>query len=706
MANLATLCSTRRDTLRAARALLVGVVLPCPAKSAAGAPLTAYLAIAPDGTITLLSPVAELGQGTWTGHLVVIADELGADPRRIAVEMPNPAPAFRRDTTGIPAMSTTGSWGIRYWYTPLRTAAARARVMLIATTAQRLRVPVSELVAEEHKVVHRATARSIGFGALAAAAAERRVPDSVQLKPQSELKLIGKGLPRPDIPAKVRGAAIYGFDLRLPEMLYACAKPSPVFGGDAESWDEAPTLALPGVHRIARIEGGVAVLAGTMWAAMRGAAALPVRWTTAGGDGLNSPTISAGLRAALGAPQAVVARSWGDAADAVRGAARVVTAEYDVPFLAHAAMEPFSATAAITGDRLDLWAPTQAPDRLVERVVRNTGFERGRIRLHGLPVGGAFGRRLHEDLVVSAVRLAQAEGRPVKLFWTRAEEIGQGWYRPAGMARLTAGLDAQGRLTVLTVRAAAAGPTLEEGEENAAARGTAQGLEDIRYRMPHYRVERVQQTVSIPTLAWRGGGVTRNAFYLECFLDEIALATERDPIDLRRELLAHDPRALRVVNLAAEKAGWGTPPPAGRARGFAFAFSFGSLCAQVAEVSLRQGRPVVHRIVCVLDCGAVVLPDAVRAQIEGGVTQGLSAALGEAVRIAGGRAANTDFDGYRILRMDQQPVVQTHVIESGDTMGGVGDSPLPPTAPAVANAVSRLTGRRVRRLPILDAAAR
>ena len=345
----------RRDLLRAAGALVLGVGLPLPPREAAAAGavpmLTAYLAIARDGGITLFSPTSELGQGTWTGHAVIIADEMGADPRRVTVENPNPAPPFRRDLPIGPAMSSGGSWGVRYWITPLRTAAARARAMLIGAAAMKLRVPASELVAEDHHVVHRASGRAIGFGDLAAAAAERRVPDAVQLKPPSELKLIGKGMRRIDVPAKTRGATVYGLDFRLPDMVFACAKLSPVFRGDAESWEEAPALAVPGVSAVVRIEGGLAVVAGSMWAAMKGAAALPVRWKATPHDDLSSATISAGMQEGLAAPEAVTARSWGEIGEGLRDAARRLEADYEVPFLAHTPMEPFNLTVAIRGER-------------------------------------------------------------------------------------------------------------------------------------------------------------------------------------------------------------------------------------------------------------------------------------------------------------------------------------------------------------------
>jgi isoquinoline 1-oxidoreductase subunit beta len=376
-----------------------------------------------------------------------------------------------------------------------------------------------------------------------------------------------------------------------------------------------------------------------------------------------------------------------------------------VPFLAHTPMEPFNVNVRIEGDRLEIWAPTQNQDRLVNRVVRDTGWAADKIRLHTMIQGGGYGRRLHEDIVPSAVIVARAVGKPVKLFWAREDEIGQGWYRPAQAARLRAALDAQGRVVGLAIRTA--GTSMQRDFVNSQREldaSSVQTLDDTRYRPGAYRVDYARRQVPVPTMPWRAVGATQNGFFMECFLDEVAAAAGKDPVELRRDLLAHDPRALRVVNTAAEKAGWGVPLPAGRARGFAYVESYGSLCAQVAEVSLEDGRPRVHRVVVALDCGMVVLPDGVRSQIEGGVIQGLSSALGEAVRIAEGRAQNTNYDSYPILKINEAPpAIEAHVIESGERMGGVGEPPLPPIAPAVANAVSVLTGRRIRRLPIEDA---
>jgi isoquinoline 1-oxidoreductase beta subunit len=707
----------RRSLLRAAGALVIGFSVPLPrAAQAQGTPpvqppfrggpgnLTAYLGIAPDGAITLWSPTTEMGQGTWTAHAAIVADELGADPARITVENPHPSAPFRRDVGAGPAMGSGGSWGVRYWYAPLRQASARARAMLVTAASERLGVPVAELAAEGHAVVHRASGRRLGFGELASAAASLPVPDTATLRPDAELKLIGRGMPRVDIPAKTNGSTIYSIDLRLPGMVYAYAKLNPVFRGEAERIDAARAKAIPGVIEVVPIPGGAAVVANSMWAAMRGGAALDIAWKPTDHDRLTSADITAAMKAGLDQREAAVARNDGDVEAALRGAARVVEADYEAPFLAHTPLEPYNINVRIDGDRLEIWAPTQNQDRLVNRVVRDTGWAADKIRLHTMLQGGGFGRRLYEDIPGSAVIVARAVGRPVKLFWSREDEIGQGWYRPAQMARMRAGLDASGKVVGLSIRTAG---TSMQRDFNSSTReldaSSVQTLDDTRYRTGTYRVDYARRQVPVPTMPWRSVGATQNGFFMECFLDEVAQAAGKDPVELRRELLAHDARALRVVNTAAEKAGWGTPLPAGRARGFAYVESYGSLCAQVAEVSMRDGRPVVHRVVVALDCGKQVLPDGVRSQIEGGVIQGLSTALGEKIVIADGRVQNANFDGYKVLRVDEAPpVIEAHVIESGERMGGVGEPPVPPITPAVANAVSRLVGRRIRRLPITD----
>ncbi len=700
----------RRRFLATSGGLLVAFALPLPAacstdrRAAGPGSHTAYLRIGDDGAVTLYSPTSEMGQGTHTGQALIIAEELAVPIDRIRVETAEPADAFRRNGS----MSSGGSWGLRYWHDPLRKAAAQAREMLIAAAAARLAVPADELRAESGQVTHAASGRSVGFGALAAEAAAFAPPADPPVRTAASRR--GDAIaPRLDIPAKVRGEPVFAADVVRPGMVYACARLSPVFGATVESLDPAPALAVAGVLKVVEIPGGAAVVAGNSWAAMRGAEALDIRFAATPHDALDSATISRQMRAGLsGDSRAIEARSDGDPAAAFAAAQEVFEATYEAPYLAHAALEPWSCTLERDAEGvLHLWAPCQAQDRFLAAAAEAAGIPQDKVRIHTTLLGGGFGRRLGADGVPGAVRTAMALDRPVKFFWRREDEMQQGWYRPAQAARLRAAIGPDGRLQGLSVRTA--GPSLAASfsssglPEGQLDGSSVQCLRDTRYKPPAYRVDWVRVDQPVPMAPWRSVGATQNGYFLECFIDELAHRLGRDPYQLRRELLAHDARALKVIDTAAEAAGWGTPLPAGRARGLAYVESYGSLCAQVAEVSLEAGRPVVHRVVCALDCGSVVLPDGVRSQVEGGIVQGLSAALGEQVRIERGGAADTNLGSYRLLRMNDAPWrIDTLIIESGETMGGVGEPPLPPIAPAVANALFALTGKPVRRLPLSE----
>jgi isoquinoline 1-oxidoreductase beta subunit len=461
------------------------------------------------------------------------------------------------------------------------------------------------------------------------------------------------------------------------------------------------------VLEVVAVPGGAAVVATHTWAAMRGAEALKIRFKPTPHDGLDSATISRQMRAGLGeGATPIEARNDGDWAAAAKSAKRIVSADYEVPYLSHAPMEPWNCTVEIDGEGLvHVWAPVQTQDRNRNAAAAAAGVPPEKVRLYTTLLGGGFGRRLGSDGIAAAVVTAKAMRKPVKFFWRREEEFGQGWYRPAQVARLEAALDAEGRVTGLRVRTA--GPPLSasfspQGLPAGQLDGSSvQTIRESRYKPAAFLVEWVRVDQPVPMAPWRSVGATQNGYFLESFVDEVARAASRDPYELRRELLAHDPRALRVIETAAKAAGWGQPLPNGRARGMAFVESYGSLCAEVAEVSLRDGRPFVHRVVCALDCGSVVLPDGVRSQVEGGIVQGLSAVMGEAVGIAQGRATERNFDTYPLLRITQSPEsIETIVIESGETMGGVGEPPLPPIAPAVVNALLALTGKPIRELPL------
>lgn len=699
---------TRRDFVLGSGALAVAVTVPWRAEAGARAAdrqdfVTAYLEVAPDGSVKLHSPTTEMGQGTHTGHAVIIADELGVDLERVTVVTAEPADPFRRNGQ----MGSGGSWGVRAWYQPLRKASAQAREVLIAAAAAQWGVPADECRLERGEVVHAASQRRMGVGTLAPVAATLPLPAEPALRPKSELRYTGRKVPRVDLPAKVRGEPVFASDVERPNMVYACARLADVFGAELDGLDRESATAVSGVLDVVAIPGGAAVVATHSWAAIRGAEALRIRFRPTPHDTLDSATISRQMRAGLGGDaQPVNARADGDWAAAQAAARRIVAADYEVPYLSHAPMEPWNCTVEFRDDgEVHIWAPVQTQDRNRNAAAAAAGVPAEKVRLHTTLLGGGFGRRLGSDGIAAAVVTAKAVQRPVKFFWRREDEFGQGWYRPAQAARLQAALDADGRVTGLHVRTA--GPALSasfspQGLPAGQLDGSSvQTIRESRYKPAAFHVEWVRVDQPVPMAPWRAVGATQNGYFLECFVDEVARAANKDPYRLRRELLAHDPRALNVIDTVAKAAGWGEPMPKGRARGMAFVESYGSLCAEVAEVSLRDGRPFVHRVVCALDCGSIVLPDGVRSQVEGGIVQGLSAVLGEAVHVAAGAAVERNFDAYPMLRITDAPErIETIIIESGEPMGGVGEPPLPPLAPAVVNALFALTGKPVRELPL------
>jgi isoquinoline 1-oxidoreductase beta subunit len=707
---------SRREALKAATAAAAALVLPihaeaqqlpndrlfAPAEPGAriGHPI-AYLRIGADGRATLLSPTTECGQGTHTGHAMIFADELGLPLERFTVEVGQPGPDFRRIQGN--EMNSGGSLGTRYWYGPFRKVAAQAREMLIAAAAQRLGVPAAELVAADGRVTHPASGRSVGFGELVAAAMALPVPENPPLKPDTELRYLRRPTARLDTPAKVTGAAKYGSDIVLPGMVYAVAKLSPVFRAELDGFDRASVASIPGIIDVVPLPNGVAVVAANTWAAMRGAKAVAVRFKPTPHDGLDSAAFSARMREALSRP-GFVSKNEGDVDAALASAARVVEATYEVPYLAHACMETDNCTARINADgTLELWLPTQHQDFCQGAVARVLGIPRERIAVHTTWAGGGFGRRYGWGAAEHAALVAKAVGRPVKLIWTREDEIGQGYYRPAQVAHMRAGLDAQGRVIAFHFKAAGPGSGTDLRPytiRNDFDPTSVQSIADTRYRFGAFRTEYVRVDGPPIPWIWRAVGATQCGYFVECFLDEVAAAAGKDPLSLRRELLAHDARALAVLNTAAEKGGWGRPAPAGVHRGLAYVESYGSLVAEVAEVSVTDGRVKVHKVTVAIDCGEIVNPETVAQQAEGGVVMGLSAALHEGITIRNGRSEATNFDLYPIMRIGEAPVVETHIIRSGQTMGGVGEPPLPPAAPALVNAIFAATGKRIRTLPV------
>jgi isoquinoline 1-oxidoreductase beta subunit len=606
----------------------------------------------------------------------------------------------------LPVQGTGGSTSIANSWRQLREAGARAREMLVRAAAREWNVAPSEITVERGVVSHAPSGRRATFGELAPKAARLRPASTVTLKDPKDFKLIGKPLPRLDRTGKTDGSAKFTIDLSLPGMLTALVARPPQFGARVKSFDDTATRAVKGVTHVVQVPSGVAVVATGFWAARKGRDALRVTWDDRRAETRGSDDLYAAYRVLAGR-RGRSARRDGDATAALAGAVTVIEAYYEFPYLAHAPMEPLDAVVRLGADGCDVWTGSQVPtiDKLaVTRVV----FPR-RVRLHTMLAGGSFGRRAtpNGEIVAEAAAVAKATGddRPVKLVWTREDDIQGGRYRPLYVHRLRGGLDAQGNIVGWEHRIV--GQSILKGTLGGfmqVKRGidptSVEGASTLRYAVPNISVELHTTDVGVPVLWWRSVGSTHTAFSTETFLDELAAAAGRDPLELRRALLAKRPRHLATLNLAAEKAGWGQPLPAGRARGIALHESFDTVVAQVAEVSLRpDGLPRVERVVCAVDCGTAVNPDVVRSQMEGGIGFGLAGALWSEITLVRGRPAQRNFQDYRPLRIGEMPAVEVHIVPSGEVPTGVGEPGVPPIAPAVANALFHLTGRRVRRLP-------
>jgi len=695
---------SRREFLKvgalAGGGLVVAVHLPAPvdaapAKGAADLAPNAWLRVATDGTVTVMIARSELGQGSSTALAMLVAEELEADWRMIRIEQAIPAPVYGD-------MGTGGSASIRSLWLPMRTAGAQAREMLVAAAAARWRTGRAACRAVNGEVVHAPSGRRFAYGALAAAAARLPVPADPALKPDREFDLIGTAPARLDTPAKVDGSAVFGADVRLPGMLVAAVAQCPVFGGKAAGFDPAAALQVPGVARVERVGDGVAVLASGTWAAFRGREALRVTWDDGPLAALDSAAIRARFAELAARPGRIVRRE-GEGAAALAGAARTIEAIYEVPFLAHTPMEPMNCTAHVRPGACEVWVPTQSGSGVREAAAQAAGLAPGAVTVHMTLIGGGFGRRHDHDFVRQAVALSKTVGAPVQVMWTREDDVQHDVYRPAGYNVLRAGFDAAGAPIAWTHRIVAPGIATQMGllEPGAPDWSAFDGAYNLPYAIPSIEVDFTLHDPGVPLGWWRSVASSQNAFVTECFLDEVAAAAGRDPLELRRGLLAGRPRHLAVLELAARKAGWGSPLPTGRARGLAVHECFGSFVAQVAEVEIAAGGAVrVRRVVCAVDCGTVVHPDLVRQQMESGIVYGLSAALKGEITIARGRVEQSNFGDYPMLTLDECPEIEVHLAPSGGKLGGIGEPGLPPAAPAVANAVAKATGRPVRRLPI------
>jgi len=689
----------RRGFLKAGAAstggLLLGFYLPERHKLAAqtaatDAKLNAFVHIGSDDSVTLFLHKSEMGQGVVTSLSQLLGEELECDWKKIRTEFAGVDMAYG------PLQGTFGSMSIRTSWDPLRKAGASAREMLVQAAAQKWGVDASQCKAENNQVINTATNARLSYGSLADAAAKLPAPAKVTLKDPKQFHLIGTSPKRLDTPAKVNGKAVFGIDAKLPGMLYAVVARCPVFGGKVSTFDATKAKAVPGVKQVVQISRGVAVVADNTWSAMEGRRALQVQFD----EGPNVNTSSATIRKTfmdMAERPGAVARTQGDAAAALAGAAKKIEAVYEVPYLSHAPMEPMNCTADVRPDGCDVWTSTQIQTAAFGTAVKITGLPGAKVKIHTLYLGGGFGRRGGDDFVTEAVEISKAIGGPVKLTWSREDDMQHDLYRPASYTRFAGGLDAEGWPVAFTSRIAC--PPFG-GMRNGVDFTGVQGVSDIQYAIPNIQVEYHAPEVGIPVTYWRSVGYSQNTFFTESFVDELAAAGGKDPFEFRRRLLAKSPRYLAVLELAAEKAGWSKPLSAGRFRGIAVVNNIGSFNAQVAEVSVTKGKLKVHRVVCAVDCGQVINPAIVEQQIQSGIVYGLSAALKGAITIDRGRVQQSNFHEYDVLRIDEMPVVEVHIVPSQNQPGGIGEASTPSVVPAVTNAIFAATGKRIRKLPI------
>jgi isoquinoline 1-oxidoreductase beta subunit len=665
----------------------------------------AFIRIDRQGGVNLVMPMVEMGQGTYTALPMLLAEELevGLDQVRLEHAPPNDALYANR----VLHIQTTGlSTSVRAFWMPLRQAGAIGRTLLIAAAAKRWSVDPGTCRAQRGVVSHPPSARRLRYGELVDAAAILPVPapDSVPLKDPKDFTLIGTPAKRLDAPDKINGRAEFGIDVKVPQMKIAAIAISPVLGGKPKSVNEAAARAVKGMRQVVRIDNAVAAIADHMWAAKKGLIAAAIQWDDGPHATVNSADIIDQLEEAS-KHAGVVARNEGDTQKALAGAAERIDAIYQAPFLAHAAMEPMNCTAHVRKDGCDLWVGTQAPTLTQAVIAEVTGLPKDAVKIHNHLLGGGFGRRLEVDGSVLAVKIAQQVDGPVKVVWSREEDIQHDMYRPYYYDRLSAGLEANGKPVAWTHRVAGSSvfaryvpPLFNNGLDADAVEGAA----EPPYAFPNIHVDYVRvEPPGIPTAFWRGVGPTHNVFIVESFIDELAAAAKQDPVAYRKALLGHNPRALGVLNLATEKAGWGRPLAAGRGRGVSLQFAFGTYLSQVAEVEVgADGSIRVHRLVCAVDCGLAVNPDTIAAQMEGGSIYGLTAALYGAITLKNGRVEQSNFHDYRPIRIDETPVIEVHLVKSAESPGGIGEAATAIVTPAVTNAIYAATGRRIRTLPI------
>jgi isoquinoline 1-oxidoreductase beta subunit len=696
-------------TVGASGGLLIGLYLPSGNGALAASPAAvfapnAFLRIAPDETVAVVVNHSEMGQGVYTSMPMLLADELDADWSKVRFEAAPVDPVYNHPVYGV--QMTGGSTSTWSGFDQFRNAGAVARALLVAAAAQQWSVEPEKCRTEKGFVIGPASGQRLSYGALTTRAQLLEPPAQVALKDPKDFQLIGKPLKRLDTPEKTNGKAVFGLDVNLPGMLTAVVARPPVFGAKLKTFDAAKASAIPGVRKVLAVPSGVAVIADGFWAAKRGRSALHIEWD----EGTMADFSSRSQReqyAALARQAGLVARNEGDAAAALLGAGKKIEAVYEVPYLSHAMMEPLNCVVDLRAESCEIWTGTQfqTGDRMAAAQI--SGLKPDQVQIHTTLLGGGFGRRANPfaDFVAEAVHVAKAAGAPVKVIWTREDDMQGGYYRPAYYHAFAGCLDADG--APLAWSHHIVGQSILEGTpfammiKDGIDESSVEGASDLPYAIPNISVQYHPTKVGVPVLWWRSVGHSHNAFVKESFFDELSAAGGKDPYQTRRALLANHPRERGVLDIVAEKSGWGKPLPAGRGRGIAVHASFGSFAAHVAEVSVDEnGKVRVHRVVCAVDCGRYVNPAIIEAQMEGGAVFGITAALYDELTFDNGRVQQSNFHDYPMLRINETPEIRVHVVRNDEKPGGIGEPGVPCAAPAVANAIFAATGKRVRKLPI------
>ena len=705
----------RRDFLKlsvaASGGLLIGFHFPGVSKVASAQQSSAnafmpnaFVRIGTDERVTVIVNHSEMGQGVYTSLPMLLAEELDADWTKVGYESAPVDPKYNHPAFGM--QMTGGSSSVWSGLEQFRQARAAARAMLIAAAAQQWNVDASTCRTDSGAVLN-GSSRKLTYGHLASAAAKLTPPEHVQLKDPKTFKLIGRPIKRLDTPEKLNGKAEFGIDVKLPGMLTAVIARPPIFGAKLKSFDDSRTRSMPGVRKVVAVPSGVAVIADTFWQAKTGRDALRVEWDEGSMQSFDTGKMMQDFRERVKSPGTSV-RNDGDAAAALANATKKIEAVYEVPYLSHLMMEPLNCTVDLRADSCEVWTGSQFQTIDRANAAKIAGLPPERVQLHTTFLGGGFGRRANpqSDFVVEAVHVAKAVGAPVKVIWTREDDMAGGWYRPAFLHAIEGGVDASGN--AVGWRSRLVGQSIMAGTPFAAMMmkgkdydpASVEGVDDLPYAIPNVAVESHQAEINVPVQWWRSVGHSHTAFAVECFIDELAALAGKDPYQFRRALLQKQPRHLGVLNLAAEKARWDRPLPKGVGRGIAVHFAFGSYAASVAEVSVTEGKVRVHRMVCAIDCGQYVNPGIIKAQTEGGAIFGASAALYQELTFESGRLQQTNFHTFPVMRINECPEIETHIAESNEKSGGIGEPGVPCAAPAIANAVFAVTGKRVRRLPI------